>query len=95
MLVGVRTIAAEPAARVPVAFCALVSFVYGTDTVLFVGVSEEQLGTGPNGFGLPARRARRRRRAGGRLVNRLRRSPRLALDHHAGAVVYCAARRRC
>ena len=33
------------------ALCALVSFVYGTDTVLFVGVSAHKLGTGPNGFG--------------------------------------------
>jgi predicted MFS family arabinose efflux permease len=51
MLVGVRTIAESPAARVPVALCALVSFVYGTDTVLFVGVSDHRLGTGPEGFG--------------------------------------------
>src|ERR1041385_7342574 len=36
MLVGVRTILHSPSARVPVAFCGLVSFVYGTDTVLFV-----------------------------------------------------------
>ena len=28
-----------------------VSFVYGTDTVLFIGVSEAQLGTGAQGFG--------------------------------------------
>ena len=33
------------------ALCALVSFVYGTDTVLFVGVSAHKLGTGANGFG--------------------------------------------
>src|SRR3954451_22827316 len=51
MLVGFRTIVQTPAARVPVALCALVSFVYGTDTVLFVGVSDQRLGTGPDGFG--------------------------------------------
>lgn len=51
MLVGTRTIISLPAARVLVAFCALVSFVYGTDTVLFVGVSEHRLGTGSEGFG--------------------------------------------
>jgi MFS family permease len=51
MAVGVRTILALPAARTLVAFCALVSFVYGTDTVLFVGVSEHRLGTGSEGFG--------------------------------------------
>src|SRR3954469_16751750 len=51
MLVGVRTIAALPAARPLVAFSALVSFVYGTDTVLLVAVSENRLGTGSEGFG--------------------------------------------
>jgi hypothetical protein len=51
MAVGVRTIATLGAARTLVAFCALVSFVYGTDTVVFVGVSEHRLGTGAEGFG--------------------------------------------
>ncbi len=51
MAVGVRAIVALPAARTLVAFCALVSFVYGTDTVLFVGVSEHRLHTGSEGFG--------------------------------------------
>ena len=51
MAVGVRTIFALSAARTLVAFSVLVSFVYGTDTVLFVGVSAQRLGTGPEGFG--------------------------------------------
>ena len=51
MIVGARTIVSLPAARTLVAFCALVSFVYGTDTVLFVGVSAQRLGTGASGFG--------------------------------------------
>ena len=51
MSVGVRTIVALPAARTLVAFSVLVSFVYGTDTVLFVGVSADRLGTGTEGFG--------------------------------------------
>lgn len=51
MLVGARTIIRLPAARILVAFCALVSFVYGTDTVLFVGVSQHRLGAGEQGFG--------------------------------------------
>jgi MFS family permease len=49
--VGARTIATLPAARTLAGYCALVSFVYGTDTVLFVGVSQHRLGTGPQGFG--------------------------------------------
>jgi hypothetical protein len=51
MALGVRTIVRLRAARVLVAFCALVSFVYGTDSVLFVGVSEHRLGLGAEGFG--------------------------------------------
>jgi MFS family permease len=51
MKVGVRTIASLPAARTLVLFCALVSFVYGTDTVLFMGASAHKLGTGTHGFG--------------------------------------------
>ena len=51
MAVGTRTILSLPAARTLVAYCALVSFVYGTDTVLFVGVSQHRLGTGEEGFG--------------------------------------------
>ena len=51
MAVGARTIASLPAARTLVAFCALVSFVYGTDTVLFIAVSERKLGLGAQGYG--------------------------------------------
>jgi MFS family permease len=51
MVVGVRTIVGHPAARTLVAFSALVSFVYGTDTVLFVVVSARRLGTGAHGIG--------------------------------------------
>jgi MFS family permease len=50
MTVGVKAILDEPAARTLVAFSVLVSFVYGADTVLFVGVSEHKLGTGANGY---------------------------------------------
>ncbi len=51
MLVGARTILRLSSARILVAFCALVSFVYGTDTVLLVAVSQQRLGTGEQGFG--------------------------------------------
>jgi hypothetical protein len=78
MLVGIRTIVTVPAARSVVAFTALVSFVYGTDTVLFVGVSEHQLGTGTHGFGYLLAALG----VGGILiapaVERISRSPRLA-----------------
>ena len=51
MLVGARTIGSSSTALVLVGFCVLATFVYGLDTVLFVVLSDEQLGTGPEGFG--------------------------------------------
>lgn len=51
MSVGVRTIVHNSSARPLVGLCALASFLYGTDTVLFVAVSQQRLGTGSEGFG--------------------------------------------
>jgi CRP-like cAMP-binding protein len=89
MMVGARTIFESRAARVPVALCALVSFVYGTDTVLFVGVSEAKLGTGSEGFGYLVAGLG----VGGVLaagaVNRLAGNRRLALIITLGAALYC------
>ena len=51
MTVGLRTIAASPTAAVLVAYSVLATFAYGIDTVLFVAVSDEILGTGPDGYG--------------------------------------------
>jgi hypothetical protein len=87
--VGVRTIASLRAARTLVAFCALVSFVYGTDTVLFVAVSAHRLGTGAQGFGYLLAGLG----VGGLLmaaaVDRLSRSARLAPVILAGTAGYC------
>ena len=89
MLVGVRTIVHSPSARVPVAFCGLVSFVYGADTVLFIGVSDTKLDTGAEGFGYLLTGLG----VGGVLatvfVNRIAASSRLAVAITVGAVVYC------
>jgi CRP-like cAMP-binding protein/MFS family permease len=89
MLVGVRAILHNPSARVPVAFCGIVSFVYGTDTVLFIGVSDTKLGTGPQGFGYLLTGLG----VGGVLatvfVNRIAASSKLAVAITAGAVLYC------
>lgn len=51
MLVGFRTILRQRAARSLVSLCAVTSFIYGTDTVLFVAVSQHRLGLGSEGFG--------------------------------------------
>ena len=89
MIAGVRTIVSSPGVRLLVGFTALVSFVYGTDTVLLVGVSDEKLGTGPDGFGYLLAGIG----LGGVLmataVNRLAESRRLALIILAGTACYC------
>jgi predicted MFS family arabinose efflux permease len=89
MIVGFQTIAADHAARTLVAFCALVSFVYGTDTVLFVGVSEQHLGTGTEGFGYLLVGLGLGGVLGAGLVDRLAGSSRLAVIIIAGVAGYC------
>ncbi|HEX6459837.1 MAG TPA: MFS transporter [Thermoleophilaceae bacterium] len=89
MSVGVQAIFGSGAARVLVMFSVLASFVYGTDTVLLVGVSDAQLGTGAKGFGYLLAGLG----VGGILmafvVDRLASSRRLALIITAGMAVYC------
>jgi MFS transporter/cyclic nucleotide-binding protein len=51
MAAGALAIGSSSAVALLVAFCALVSFIYGTDTVLLVSASVEKLDTGPDGFG--------------------------------------------
>ncbi len=88
MLVGVRAILGARSARALVAMCALVSFIYGTDTVLFIGVSAHKLGTGAKGFGYLLAGLG----VGGVLmagaVNRLAARPRLAWVIFAGVAGY-------
>ncbi len=49
MTVGLRAMAAARSARALVVVYALISCVYGTDSVLFTSVSVDRLGTGPDG----------------------------------------------
>ncbi|HKR99205.1 MAG TPA: MFS transporter [Candidatus Dormibacteraeota bacterium] len=51
MWAGVTAITSSPTITLLVAFSVLASFVYGTDTVLFVVVSRDLLGTGSTGYG--------------------------------------------
>jgi len=51
MAVGFKAVAGSRQARLLVAFCGIVSFVYGTDTVVLVAVAHTQLHTGARGFG--------------------------------------------
>jgi CRP-like cAMP-binding protein len=89
MAVGVKAIFSSGAATTLVMFSVLASFVYGTDTVLLVGVSDAQLGTGPQGFGYLLAGLG----VGGILmalvVDRLASSRKLALIITGGMAVYC------
>lgn len=89
MAVGLREIAHSRAVALLVALSVLASMVYGIDTVLFVGASEERLGLGPDGFGILMTGLA----AGGLLaaaaVNRLAGSPRLAAVLILAMLLYC------
>ncbi|MGN6168709.1 MAG: MFS transporter, partial [Solirubrobacteraceae bacterium] len=88
MTVGVRTIMRLSAARTLVAYSGLVSFLYGADTVLFVGVSEHRLGTGPQGFGYLLAGLGVGGVLGAGLVNQAAGSRRLGVIILAGALGY-------
>jgi CRP-like cAMP-binding protein len=88
MMVGARTIMGLSAARTLVAYCGLVSFLYGADTVLFVGVSEHRLGTGAQGFGYLLAGLGVGGVLGAGLVNQAAGSRRLSVIILAGALGY-------
>jgi hypothetical protein len=89
MAVGLREIAHSRAVGLLVALSVLASMVYGMDTVLFVGASEQRLGLGADGFGVLMTGLA----AGGLLaaasVNRLAGSPRLAAVLTLAMMLYC------
>ncbi len=88
--VGLRTIAESGSVAWLVAFCAAASFIYGTDVVLYVDVSQSKLGTGGDGFayllvglgigGVVAATG----------IHRLSQSGRLGGAVVAGLIAYCA-----
>jgi MFS family permease len=88
--VGLRAIAESGTVAWLVGFCAAASFIYGTDVVLFVDVSQTKLGTGADGIaylmaglgigGILAATA----------VDRLSESAHLVAVVVAGLVVFCA-----
>ena len=89
MLVGFRAIGSSATATLLVLYSVVASFVYGVDTVQFIELSREQLGTGANGYGyLLAGLGVGGVLAAG-LVNRLAAAPRLGGVILLGMVVYC------
>jgi CRP-like cAMP-binding protein/predicted MFS family arabinose efflux permease len=89
LTVGVRTMADSTTASVLVGFSVVATFVYGADTVLFVVVSDDLLGTGAEGYGyLLAGLGIGGVLAAG-LVTRLERRPRLGPVILIGMAVFC------
>lgn len=89
MKVGVAAVFASPTVTMLVGFSVLASFVYGTDTVLFVVISQSFLGTGSSGYGYLLAGLG----IGGILsaagMNRIAASPRLGTLIAAGMILYC------
>ena len=89
MAVGFVAIGQSATVRLLVGFSVLASFVYGTDTVLFVVVSERQLGTGADGYGYLLAGFGIGGVVAALLVNRLAGATRLGSIIAAGMGVYC------
>lgn len=89
MLVGIRAITASATAATLVAYSVIASFVYGVDTVQFVVLSQERLGTGADGFGYLLAGLGIGGIAAAGLVNRMAAWPRLGTVILLGMAVYC------
>jgi CRP-like cAMP-binding protein/predicted MFS family arabinose efflux permease len=86
---GFRALVSSAPVATFVAFSVLASFVYGTDTVLFIPISAVQLHTGASGYGYLLAGLGVGGIAGAAVVNRLAARPRLALVILGGMAVYC------
>jgi MFS family permease len=89
VIVGLRSVFSSPAVVLLAGFSVLASFVYGTDTVLLVVVSQSVLGTGAGGYGYLLAGLG----IGGILativMNRIASSPRLGTFIAGGMLAYC------
>ncbi len=89
MLVGVQAITASPTAAVLVAYSVVASFVYGIDTVQFVVLSQDVLGTGAEGYGYLLMGLGVGGVAVAAFVPRIERLPRLGPVILLGIALYC------
>jgi len=90
MLVGVTAITHSASAAILVSFTVLTTALYGVDTVLFVFLSKEKLGTGATGYGYLLVALGVGGIIASLFVNRLAALPRLSTILVAGMVVYAA-----
>jgi CRP-like cAMP-binding protein/predicted MFS family arabinose efflux permease len=86
---GFRALGSSAAVATFVAFSVLASFVYGTDTVLFVPISRLQLHSGTSGYGYLLAGLGVGGVAGAAIVNRLAARTRLAGAILGGMAVFC------
>ena len=89
MAVGAKAIASSPSASVLVAYSIIATFVFGIDTVLFVVLSRDVLGTGSEGYGYLLAGLGVGGVAAAGIVTRLERKPRLGMVILAGMATYC------
>lgn len=87
--VGLRSMGQSSGTAVLVAFSVVATFVFGTDTVLFVVLSDQVLGTGPEGYGYLLTGLGVGGIAAAGLVTRLERRPRLGPVILLGMAAYC------
>ncbi len=86
---GFKAVLGSGAAALFVGFSVVASFVYGTDTVLFVAVSSSQLHTGTSGYGYLLAGLGVGGLAGATVLNRIAAKPRLAYWIVGAMGVYC------
>jgi hypothetical protein len=89
MAAGVRAIARSLDGAALTGLSVLTSFIYGTDTVLFVAVSQDRLHTGASGYGYLLTALGVGGLIATPLAGRLAKSPRLALVLIGGMTLYC------
>jgi predicted MFS family arabinose efflux permease len=89
MLVGAQAILSSVTAGLLVTYSVIASFVYGSDTVLFVVLSQDRLGTGAEGYGYLLAGLGVGGLLGATVVNRISAWPRLGTAILTGMAVYC------
>ena len=88
--VGVKAIVGSPTALLLTAFPILTTMLYGVDTVLFVFLSKERLGTGAEGYGYLLVALGVGGLLAAAFVNRLASMPKLSLVLAVGMIAYAA-----
>jgi predicted MFS family arabinose efflux permease len=89
MAAGFKAFVSSPTIVLLAGFSILATFVAGTDTVLFVVVSKDLLGTGSSGFGYLLAAVGLGGILASALVNRIAAAPRLGAIIVAGMCVFC------